>query len=143
MSEKIKANNVEAATKQMAAYHGIELPKGWDEINDREKNIIHAIHIDHQHNAAKKRYDTKGYIKQFTVESYEAHKEQMVQLGYGEMFIFHDPRIKEAAPDNKQEILDLISIAVDKEQVESVIPTGEKRKEILKAAKEKIESFTK
>lgn len=141
----IQANSFETARKQLSNYPEIQVP---EVINELDKNHIHVVFIDRVHNERERRYENKVMIKKFSVEAYEMNKKEFSKLGYGEMFIFHDPRVKAKQEPEKpsasvEDVLELISKAESIEEVEKIVIEGETRKTILKAAEKKIEQLKK
>ena len=148
----IKANNYDVACRQVGGEFPEAVGKIPTEINEREKGYFHVVWVESVHRPEKKSYDRRVHKKLFDPKTYMLNKEQFVQLGYGDMFIYHDPTKKESSlneegnqsegglPEYKKLISDIKeckSIA----EVEALIVKGENRKSVLQAAKEKIESF--
>ena len=99
-TKTILANSIEECRRQTSHIPNVVFP---EQINEHEKDFYHMVLVDQINIPSEKRYVTKCSVKKFGKEIFVSQSKHWSQLGYGEMFVFHDPTKPEIVIPKKEE----------------------------------------
>lgn len=66
-----------------------------EEVTLEEKHIFHILEYKRVNNPEAQRYDLSVQVKKYTPEAWNGIKDVLPGLGYSNMFVLHDPTVKD------------------------------------------------